>query len=216
MSLLWPVEGDEPLEAKQRDEDGAGPHRLPEVGRLVDVRSPQLGQEDVEDVDEEEHVACNTEQAGQVGDPLHPAVVRRLGPAHRVPVVQPDGGVHDSRHHGTSWEKHRSEVCLVLVDGEWDNDMSWRLETGSPSYCCAEWFREINLSSILKGQHWHWHWHCIPRINSFVKNEASHFLTTLLYKKFFWGEPIKTKLPQATPTMTGSLCCSSNVLDRSR
>ena len=67
------------------------------------MRSPQLGQEDVEDVDEEEHVACNTEQAGQVCDPLHPAVVRRLGPAHRVPVVQPDGGVHDSRHHGTSW-----------------------------------------------------------------------------------------------------------------
>ena len=79
--LSAPVESDEPLEAEERDEHGAGPHRLPEVGGLVGVRRPQLGQQDEEDVEEEEHVARDAEQTRQVRDPLNPA-------------LQPQGGLY--------------------------------------------------------------------------------------------------------------------------
>ena len=51
-----------------------GPHRLPEVSRLVGVRGAELGEEDVEDVEEEEEVRGDAEEAREVGDPLHPAL----------------------------------------------------------------------------------------------------------------------------------------------
>ena len=100
--MASPVEGYQPLETKQRDEDGAGPHRLPEVGRLVGVGSSQLGHQNKENVEEEKQIPGDTEEARQVCDPLHPDLVGGLGPAHPVLVVEPHDAVQQGGQDGNS------------------------------------------------------------------------------------------------------------------
>ena len=99
-----PVESEEPLQTKERDQDGAGSHRLSKVGRLVGVGSSQLRHQNKENVEEEEDISCDTEEARKVGDPLHPDLVGGLCPAHPVLVVQPHHAVQQGRQHGNSWQ----------------------------------------------------------------------------------------------------------------
>ena len=100
-----PVEGDQPLEPEEGHQDRAGSDGGPEVGRLVSVRSPQLGDQDVEDVDEGEDVAGDAEEARKVGEPLQPDVGRGLGLAHHVLLVEPHQAVHQGRQDGNSWQE---------------------------------------------------------------------------------------------------------------
>ena len=49
----WPVEREEPVEAKEREEDDGGADGLAEVRGLVGVRGTEFGHQDAEYVHEE-------------------------------------------------------------------------------------------------------------------------------------------------------------------
>ena len=48
------------------------------------MRSTELGEEDSEDVEEEENIAGDAEEAGQVGDPLHPPPGKGEAGDHKI------------------------------------------------------------------------------------------------------------------------------------
>ena len=78
----------------------------PEVGGLVGVRGPELGDEDAEDVDEEDKVGEDAEEPRRHVDPLHPLLA--LGgqrPAERVVHKNPEYAVEHAGNHGQTCER---------------------------------------------------------------------------------------------------------------
>ena len=131
-SIHSPVKSKQPLEAKQGNQHRAGPHCLTEVRGLVGVWSAELGQEDVEDVEKEEEIRCDTKETWQISYPLDPSLEHfyclfaksfdtsnlfwRLGPAHRISVITSDQTVKHSRKCGKSYNERNksssdSEFC---------------------------------------------------------------------------------------------------------
>ena len=65
------------------------------INLVCELNQAFLGQKYVENVDKEKQIPSDTEEPREVGDPLHPDLVRGLGPAHLVLVVQPDHPVQE-------------------------------------------------------------------------------------------------------------------------
>ena len=74
MCIHSPVKGQEPLQAEQGNQHRAGPHCLPEVSWLVGVWSAELGEEDVEDIEKEKEIRCDTKETWQISYPLDPSL----------------------------------------------------------------------------------------------------------------------------------------------
>ena len=73
-SIHSPVKSKQPLEAKQGNQHRAGTDCLTEVRGLVGVWSAELGQKDVEDVEKEKKICCDTKETWQISNPLDPSL----------------------------------------------------------------------------------------------------------------------------------------------
>ena len=118
-ALLRPVQGQEPVQAEQRQQDHGGVHRFAEMRRFVGVRRLQLGHQDPEDVEEEAEVGQNTEQPRNHVDPLDPGLgFGRQGPTLGVVQTVPEHGVDEAGKDGQApADGHDDLETALLLEG---------------------------------------------------------------------------------------------------